>query len=341
MATRFRLTADTATPAVSPAFQSYSHNQSVRRILLTSDSSALTTSAYNPDGGAHEVAGDSCHIQFVSNPMNSGITFTLSDVIKMVIQGIESSANANLFVLLFISIVSEDGGTVRRTLRSKVADATEMATSLTSRLHSTTQDGSNYTTVAGDRLVVEIAVNGTPAGSGANNHNASLRWGSNGADGDLLENDTETGTTRNPWIEFVPTITFQATATRGRISWTELEVPFVPTRGRISFAEFELPFKPTRGRISWAEFELPLKPTKGLISWTEFEVPDIATPTRGQISWTELEIPLIQTRGRISWTEFEVPDVAPPSLIGPEDTNINIMVASSLNLFRKRLEHAS
>lgn len=207
-ATRFSLTADTTAPSVSPAIQSYSHDQGSRRRLTTTDSSTLATSAYDPDGGAHEVAGDSHHIQFVSNPMESGITFTSGNTIKMSIQGTESTANANLFVQLFVSVVSEDGSTVRRTLRAKVADGTEMATSLTNRFHSTTQDGADYTTVTGDRLVVEISVTGTPGGSGNNNHNASLRWGGSGAGGDLPENDTETGTTLNPWIEFVPTITF-------------------------------------------------------------------------------------------------------------------------------------
>lgn len=209
-ATRFRLTADTAAPAVSPAIQTYSHDQGTRRKLVTSDSSALTTSAYNPDGAAHEVIGDSHHIQLVSAPMDASITFTNADTIKMTQQGTEATANANLFLQLFVSIVSEDGGTVRRTLRSKVVDGAEMNTTLQSRFHTTTQDGATYTTVAGDRLVVEISVQGTPAGAGANNHNASLRWGGNGAGGDLLENDTQTGTTLNPWIEFVPNITFPA-----------------------------------------------------------------------------------------------------------------------------------
>lgn len=267
MATRFRLTADATAPAVSPALQSYSHSQGTRRQLKTADASALATSAYNPDGGAHEVAGDSQHIQFVSAPMNSGITFTSGETIKTAIQGLESSANANLFVMLFASIVSEDGGTVRRTLRSKVADGTEMATALTARFHSTTQDGANYTTVAGDRLVVEYSVNGTPAGSGNNNHNASLRWGGNGAGGDLLENDTETGTTRNPWIEFVPTITFQPlTVATGTA--TETDAAQAVTRSKVKAAglatETDLALAPLVENIAGA-IEIPT----GLSNTTE------------------------------------------------------------------------
>jgi hypothetical protein len=100
-----------------------------------------------------------------------------------------------------------------------------------------------------------------------------------------------------------------ATPTRGRVSFTELEVPFVPTRGLVSFAELEIPTVPTRGRVSWAELEVPGVATRGRVSWTEFEVPDIATPTRGRVSWAELEVPAVGTRGRVSWVEFEVPDL--------------------------------
>lgn len=212
MATRFRLTADTTEPAVSPALQSYTHSapSPVRRQLRVTDSSALTTTAYTPDGSDHLSAGDSLLGQLVSEPMNAGITFTSGETIKFAVQCLEANAGNNVAVQLFVRIVSRDGGTEQRVLRSKVSEGTEMATSLTNRFLSTTQSGTNYTTVLGDRLVVEFSCTGTPVGSGGvQGHNASLRWGSNGSGGDLAENDTETGTTFNGWIEFVPTITFE------------------------------------------------------------------------------------------------------------------------------------
>lgn len=214
MATRFRLTADNTAPAVSPTLQSYSHTSSYPdppgnvRKLLTSDSSTLATTAYTPDGADHLVAGDSLHCQFVSAPLASGIAFTNGDTIKCAVQGLEAHTSNNLFLQLYVSVVSEDGATVRRVLRSKVADGTEFTASITNRFLSTTQDGATYTTVTGDRLVVEFSVTGTPAGSGGvQGHNASLRWGGSGAGGDNGENDTDTGATLNPWIEFVPTFT--------------------------------------------------------------------------------------------------------------------------------------
>jgi hypothetical protein len=218
MATRFRLTADATAPAVSPALQSYSHSQGTRRKLVTSDASALATQAYTPDAADHLVAGDAQHVQFVSDPMAPGISFTNTQAIKYAVQGLEPQANNNLQVQLFASIVSQDGTTVRRVLRSKVLEGVELGTALAARTHSTTQDGATYVTVAGDRLVVEFSVSGTPvAAGGVQGHNASLRWGGNGAGGDLLENDTETGTTRNPWIEFVPNVVFY---TEGQASKT-------------------------------------------------------------------------------------------------------------------------
>lgn len=193
--------------------QSYSHTQGTRRKLVTSDSSALATQAYTPDAADHLVAGDAQHVQFVSAPMAAGITFTNADVIKFCLQCLMANGSNAQQVQLFVSIVSEDGATVRRTLRSKVLEGNTMATSLTSRFLSTTQDGASYTTVSGDRLVVEFSCSGTPtAAGGTQGHNTSMRWGGNGAGGDLAENDTQTGTTLNPWIEFVPTITFNGTS---------------------------------------------------------------------------------------------------------------------------------
>lgn len=214
--TRFKLTADATAPAVSPALQSYSHNAptTVRSTLNTFDASTLATVAYTPDGADHLVAGDALHRQFVSDPMSPGIVFTNGDAIEFSVQALEAHTNNNLQVQLFVSVVNQAGDTVRRTLRSKVLEGNEVNTSLRNVNFSTTQDGATYTTVSGDRLVVEFSVSGTPtAAGGTQGHNASLRWGGSGSGGYLPKNDTETGTTFNPWIEFAPNITF---ATAGR-----------------------------------------------------------------------------------------------------------------------------
>jgi hypothetical protein len=205
MLTRFRLTSDTATPEVSPAISSYTHTQTARRLLLRTDTSALTTSAYTPDASDHLVAGNAHHVQFVSDPIGAQ-TFTIGDAFKWAIQGLEAHANNNLAVAARIFVFSNDGGTLLATL-SDDNTTTELGTSLANRFRSGTLNG-GYTTSGGERLVIEFSVTGTPAsGGGVQGHNASLRWGADGASGDLPENNTETGTTFNPWIEFANTIT--------------------------------------------------------------------------------------------------------------------------------------
>ena len=266
----------------------------------------MATVAYTPDGADHGTAGDSLHRQFVSSALTAGTVFSVGNTLKLAVQGLEAHANNNLNVQLWVGVYSSSHA-LQQTLRGKVEQATELATSLTNRFLSTTVANA-YTTVTGDYLVVEISVEGSPGGGGGvQGHNASLRWGSDGGSGDLPENDTETGTGFNPWFEIQTTD--PATPTRGRVSFAEFETPFVSTRGRVSFAEFEVPLVSTRGRLSWAELEAPITLTRGRVAWTELQVPDeiAATPTRGQVSWVEFETPLVPTRGQLSWTEFEVP----------------------------------
>jgi hypothetical protein len=209
MATRFRLTSDVATPALSPAFQSYTHASGTRRRLLTVDGvSALTTTAQAPDAADHLVAGDTSMVQFVSEPL-APQTFVSGAAFKYSIQGLETDAGDNLFVQVFIGVYSSDGGTLLATLRSKAVDNVELATTLTNRTFAGTLSA-GYTAIGGERLVVEFSVQGTPAAAGGvQGHNASLRWGDNGAGGDLPEDDTSTGTTLNPWLEFAATVLFQ------------------------------------------------------------------------------------------------------------------------------------
>lgn len=210
--TRYRLTSSTTAPAVTPAIQSYSHDQGSRRQLLTTDSSALTSSAYTPDAVDHSVAGDAHHIQFVSDPLAAGVVYSAGNALTACIQGFEPNANCNQTIQLFASVVNSSG-VEQAVIRSKVAFATELATALTARFLSTTLSGS-YTTSLNDRLVIEISTVGTPAGGGGvQGHNATLRWGGNGAGGDLAAADGETGTTLNPWVEVTESVNHVKTVT--------------------------------------------------------------------------------------------------------------------------------
>jgi hypothetical protein len=211
MATRFRLPS-AGSAGASPGFQSYSHAGSGTRFPMPSsgkgDSSALSTVAQAPDAADHTTAGDTFHVQFVSDPLVAGIAFVTADSVKYAMQSLEANAGNNLFVQLFVGVLSASGSPSINILLQKSADGTELGTSIINRTSSHNLTGA-YTTVSGDRLFVEFSVTGTPvAASGTQGHNASLRWGSDGAGGDLPEDDTSTGATLNPWIEFSRTITF-------------------------------------------------------------------------------------------------------------------------------------
>lgn len=207
MVTRFRLPS-AGSPPVNPAFQSYSHANGVRRNLPLVDSSALSTNAQTPDGADHLVAGDTSHFQGTSEPLGAQ-TITNGQTVKLAIQCLEAHAGNNLFLQLFIAIFSNDGGTNLQTLLAKTLDGLELSTSIQNRFMNPTLTA-GYTTTGGERLVVEISVSGTPTGAGGvQGHNASLRWGAAGAGGDNGENDTDTGTTLNPWFEMNDTLVFE------------------------------------------------------------------------------------------------------------------------------------
>jgi hypothetical protein len=212
MATRLRLPY-TGTPSVSPAFQSYTHSASaIRRSLPVSSSDEWNFYNLAPDASDHLDLGDSLIAQFVSDPMPAGIDFTTSDTVKYAIQAFEYHSANNLQVQIWVGVYSEDGGTIRSTLRAKSAHGTEVATTHTNRStsHALT---SNYTTEAGDRLVVEFSLVGDPSNAGGTQgHNGGFRLGSDGTSGDLPEDNTTTNNQFNPWIEFSPTITFGADA---------------------------------------------------------------------------------------------------------------------------------
>ncbi len=209
MATRFYFNESEAA-AVSPTLSAaWSHsggtNTGRRRLQKeTPDSSALSTVAVTPDAADHLVAGDSLHRQYVSDPMGAQ---TISGTVKMNLQCLEANAGNNLFLAYKIFICSQDGTTIKEDVATLTRDTVnEVATSLTNRRIEAVSI-STVTIEEGDRIVVEIGLGGTPtAAGGTQGHNGSIRWGGSAAGGDLGENDTDTGTTLRPWIEFSATI---------------------------------------------------------------------------------------------------------------------------------------
>lgn len=211
MATRFYFP-ETEAAAVSPTISAeWEHQNVVRRRLIadTPDGSTLTTTAYNPDGADHIADQDAHHRQYVSDPIAAQ---NISGNVKAQFQCIESHASNNLQLTLKIFLCSGDGTTIKETLLAITRKGTEPTTSLRN-----TSFSSNAISAAdaeeGDRIVVEVGLGGLPtSGGGTNCHNGSIRFGGSASGGDLAENETETGTTFRPWLEFDDTISFPAPA---------------------------------------------------------------------------------------------------------------------------------
>lgn len=210
MATRLYPCAVEPSP-VSPAYAAWQEtgNAGVRRKmrLTLEPTDALATFAV-----ATTTPGNTTlHKQFVSEPMLAGITFT-SGVSTFTCQflGLESAANDNIINRVrCVKVVSRDGGTLRATLIA-LGNATSVvewnATLRNLTFLNATAVGATYTTVSGDRLVLEV---GHDDSAGAS-ISGSLRYGASSAGtGDLGVNETDTTTTLRSWLESSVNLSFE------------------------------------------------------------------------------------------------------------------------------------
>lgn len=208
MATRLYFPA-TEPSAVTPAFYTgggtYDTSEAVRRKLAdVKGSSAITVGTqigpFSGDAGLDR--------QYVSTRMAAGITFQNGvTTVKGQLMCREYANTDNVNQLHFtVRIFSEDGLTLLvsyTTLTSVVAEYINNATHRNKSISSTAlSGGSDYTTAAGDRLVIDIAHRTTVGGT---TPEASAKYGEDATD--LPENETQT-TDGAGWIEFSNTITF-------------------------------------------------------------------------------------------------------------------------------------
>lgn len=162
------------------------------------DDSSYLTSTYTGYG-----QGTVLFRQFISKPMAASIVFDSTTTYELCMRASESSTSANAFNLFGVAIVSEDGTTVRDKFDALEKDGTEYSTSLTARANIRNgTSGLNYTTVAGDRIVLEVGWDQDGSGS----YSISQSLGNTGA---FLSGDGDTSILA-PWIEFSNTITFNA-----------------------------------------------------------------------------------------------------------------------------------
>jgi hypothetical protein len=223
MATRFYLSS-TVTSPVTPGFAAWTRNtEGDRRKMSPTDGNSVMTSKTFWANQAAAASATCLNRQYISDPMSAGIAFTIGDTVKLVLRCMESAVNDNINRCpICIKVYSADGLTLRATLLALLhygPNTTEWATALSSKQAA---DGDAitvaWTTLAGDRLVVEIGGQvSTAAGASVT---GTQSFGENGAS-DLLESEG-VATALNPWFEISRDITFlQTISAAGAIATQE------------------------------------------------------------------------------------------------------------------------
>lgn len=212
MATRFYLSS-TATHSLTPGFDggwTRTADADRRVMSTTKDSSAETSKTFFANGTAAANAS-ACNRQYLSAPLAIGTAFVTSDTMKCYIRCQESAANDNLNrAPVAVKVLASDGTTIRATLKSLGAygpNTTEWGTSLASKA---VLDGdalaANYTTVAGDRLLIELG--GQVDATGGTSVTGTQSFGANNAS-DIAESEGVT-TVLNAWFEVSRTFVFDS-----------------------------------------------------------------------------------------------------------------------------------
>jgi hypothetical protein len=178
-----------------------------RKLLVIPDDSALTTTSYAPDAADDITDKDALHRQYVSDPLAA--QNIAAQTVTGQFQCLEDNAANNLSLTFKIYIVSNDGTTAKETLLAITRDGTE-AGGVRRNLSFSGATTTAADIEAGDRLVIEVGLGGTcTAAGGLQGHNGSMCFGCSASSGDLPIDDTETGPTFRPWVNFANTLTFQ------------------------------------------------------------------------------------------------------------------------------------
>ncbi|MDP2632263.1 MAG: hypothetical protein Q8P25_00880 [Candidatus Curtissbacteria bacterium] len=201
-ANRFYLPS-TGAAAVSPGYDSAWEDTTIAARLAavtTKIASAMSTVAFTD---ADSTSRDILFRQYVSAPLAAGQTITGAQALKFQIRALQPISADGMCTTIGIRVIAADGSTVQKTVLTVTRDNTVVATSLTNRQFTATSAATDYTTVAGDRLVIEVGTGGDPI---ITSHTTSLRIG-DASGSDLPENDTTT-TDNNPWVGFTDNIAF-------------------------------------------------------------------------------------------------------------------------------------
>lgn len=210
------------TPGITPSASSgwVVTAQMVRRVPSTSKTNTSLSTIVS------STSTSTVHLQWVY-PLQTGIEFSTSDTIKGSFRYQTASSFQTQYSAIAVRVIASDGTTVRATLYALAPGSqggVEISTSASSR--KIPQEGpknlqANYTTVAGDYLVIEIGAGQTAGASG----NVTLTYGDPSATADLADADSNT-TNNVPWIEFSndiltpATVSASATMSSGTMTFT-------------------------------------------------------------------------------------------------------------------------
>ena len=204
------------TPLVTPALGGWSTTSGFdRRVLVRTSADDIVGLVPKSTGNVGNLSANQTFLnrQYVSDPMRAGNIFDTGVTVKGQVQVYESAVNDNINRLpIMLKIVSWDGGTIQATplaLAVYGPSATEWQTNpdfINRRLADGDALTGSYTTVAGDRIVLEIG--GQVSSAGGVSVNGTQFFGGSEFTGDLPENDTAI-VIADPWFEFSLDILFE------------------------------------------------------------------------------------------------------------------------------------
>jgi len=205
MATRFYLSASGETVPISPSPDAAWEDASILARVLCNTvkrNLAMADVSFSDSDAAEK---DILFRQYISLPMSAGQTITGSQSIKGQCRVFETLTANALFFTIGIRIIAANGITVQKTILPVTRDNVEISfVSLINRQFTATSNATNYVTIEGDRLVIEIGAGGNPIVVGS--HSSTLRLGDASVT-DLTEDNSST-LDDNPWIQLNDTLTF-------------------------------------------------------------------------------------------------------------------------------------
>lgn len=237
MATRFYLSSTAAIP-ITPVFTAGTDwgrvTEADRRFMSPfGDGSAKTAKTLG--GGANIAAnGTILARQYVSDPMAAGVAFSTSDTIKCVLRCNESAANDNINRSpIKVWVCSQDGTTERAVLKDLAHIGPNTTEWPTGQTRKQIADGdaltTGYTTVAGDRLVIELGAQ--VDGAGGTSVTGTINFGNDGT-ADMAESEGSDTGTNNPWFEVSRDIAWLEPYFAGTTSITGANATSVPATAK-------------------------------------------------------------------------------------------------------------